>query len=99
MIKSKRMNWKIIASNLREALAQLEEVQTRIDKRDYPAEGELQVLLEHVYHHINCAWNIRRIKTKDYANLTEDDFNQWGKFPKEMEAFKIQKKRRPKVRL
>lgn len=55
MIKSKRMNWKIIASNLREALEQLDEVQTRIDKKDYPAEGELQVLLEHVYHHINCA--------------------------------------------
>ncbi len=98
MTKSKRMNWRIVDSNLREALEQLEEVHDRISKKDYPAEGELQILLEHVYHHLNCAWNIRRIKTKDYANLTDADFNKWSRFPKEIEAFKIDKPRKEKIR-
>lgn len=88
-----RMNWKIIASNLREAREQLEEIEKQIEKKDYPAEVELQLLLEHAYHHLNCAWNIRRIKTKEYANLTDDDFNRWGQFPKDIEIFKIKKKR------
>ena len=74
--KQNRMNWRIIASNLREAREQLEEIEKQIESKDYPAEVELQLFLEHAYHHLNCAWNIRRVKTKEYANLTEDDFNR-----------------------
>jgi hypothetical protein len=92
--KSKnRMNWKIIAGEIREAREQLEEIEKQIEKKDYPAEVELQLSFEHAYHHLNCAWHIRRVRTKEYANLTDDDFNKWGQFPKDIELPKIEKKR------
>lgn len=91
------MNWGIVASNLREAREQLEEIEKQIQKKKYPDEIELQLFLEHAYHHLNFAWNIRRIKTKEYANLTDDDFNRWGQFPKDIELPKIDIKRARKT--
>jgi hypothetical protein len=95
--KQNRMNWRIIASNLREAREQLEEIERQIEKKTFPDEIELQLWLEHAYHHLNFAWNIRRIKTKEYAHLTDDDFNRWGQFPKDIELPKLEKKRTKKL--
>jgi hypothetical protein len=44
-------------------------------------------MLQHAYHHLNFAWNTRRISTKHYSNLTDKEFNKWGKFPKEIDSF------------
>lgn len=88
--KTKRLNWQIIASNLREAREQLEEIERLIEKKKYPHEVELQLFIEHAYHHLNSSWNIRRTKTKDYANLSDEDFNRWGQFPKDIELPKIE---------
>lgn len=91
------MNWKIIAGDLREAREQIEEIEQRILKKDY-SEGGLYIDLQHAYHHLNFAWNVRRIKTKEYANLTDKDFNRWGQFPKDIEAFKVTEKRITKAK-
>ena len=85
----RKLNWEIILSNLAEAREQLDEIELRVRKGESPAEGEFQVMLEHAYHHLNFAWNIRHVSTKRYAQLTDDEFNQWGKFPKDLEESKI----------
>ena len=46
---------------------------------------ELSVDLQHAYHHLNFAWNARYISTKRYANLTDEDFAKWGKYPIDIE--------------
>jgi len=81
----KRLNWRIILSNLEEAREQLEDIERRTKLRPRVSEEELQVFLQHVYHHLNFAWNARRVATARYANLTDGEFRQWGKYPKEIE--------------
>lgn len=90
------MNWKLIASNLREAREQIVEIEQRIERKDY-SEAELYIDLQHAYHHLNFAWNIRTVKTKKYTEMTDTDFNRWGQFPKDIETFKLTKKRLKKT--
>lgn len=73
------MNRKIIESNIKEAREQIEE----IEKRLYAnlTEGELLVMLQHAYHHLNFAWNARRVSNSRYAKLSEKEFNEWSKYP------------------
>ena len=78
----KRLNWKIIESNIREARQELQELESQIGKTRKPAEIEFELSLRHAYHHLNSAWNIRHTKTQKYRKLTESDFKKWGKFPK-----------------
>ena len=84
-----KLNWEIILSNVAEAREQLEQIETRARDGRKPAEGELQVMLEHAYHHLNFAWNVRHVSTRRYSNLSDDEFNQWGKYPKELEEAKV----------
>lgn len=83
-----RMNWKIIDSNIREAREQLEEIERLISSNN-PSEEELQVMVEHAYHHLNFAWNARRVTTKQYSKLTYEEFNRWGKYPSDIETFVV----------
>ena len=85
----RKLNWEIILSNLAEAREQIAEIELRVRNGEVLSEGEFQVMLEHAYHHLNFAWNIRHVSTKRYTRLTDDEFNQWGKFPKEIEESQI----------
>jgi hypothetical protein len=44
-------------------------------------EEELQVGLQHAYHRVNFAWNVRRISTSEYSKLTQSQFESWGRYP------------------
>ena len=91
-----RLNWKIILYNIAEAREQLEQIEMRAKNGKKPAEGKLQVMLEHAYHHLNFAWNIRHVPTKRYSKLSDAEFNRWSKFPKEIEEWKIERKKKRK---
>ena len=80
-----KLNWKIILSNLAEAREQIEQIEELAKGKKKPSEVEFQIMLAHAYHHLNFAWNIRHTSTISYANLTEDDFNKWGKYPTDIE--------------
>ena len=85
-----RLNWEIIASNISEAREQLEAIEKRISDGDLPNEEEFQVQMEHALHHLAFAWNIRRFSTKRYSKLSDKEFNEWSKFPPELEPFHIE---------
>jgi hypothetical protein len=89
-----RLNWKIILYNIAEAREELERIEALAKSGKKPAEGELQLMLEHAYHHLNFAWNVRRVSSKRYAHLSDEEFNQWSKFPKEIEEYKVEIKRK-----
>ena len=93
-----KLNWEIILSNVAAACEELERIKARVEGGDPPAEGQLQIMLEHAYHHLNCAWNVRHVSTKSYAQLTDADFNRWSQFPKEIEEWKIVKRKDKGVR-
>ena len=48
-------------------------------------ENSLYVSLDHAYHHLNWAWNIRRIPEERVWKCDEKDFKNWSKFPKAMQ--------------
>jgi hypothetical protein len=83
------MNKKIVISNLEEAANELEAILARLSTDIEYSEDQFQVNLEHVYHHLNTAWNIRHTTSEVYANMTDDQFNEWSKFPKEMQTYSI----------
>jgi hypothetical protein len=87
----KKLNWPIILSNIAEAREQLQQIEARANTGEKISEVEFQILLEHAYHHLNFAWQIRHTPTKRYANLTDEDFNLWSKYPKEIKAYRVEK--------
>lgn len=91
-----KLNWEVILYNIADAREELERIEAKVKSGAAPAEGGFQIMLEHTYHHLNFAWNIRHISSKRYAHLTNEEFNQWSKFPKEIEVWKIRKQRKAK---
>jgi len=76
-------NRAIIRSDIASAIEELHKLEQKAASGAL-TEDELQVGLNHAYHHLNFAWNIRRISTSEYARLTQDQFEQWGKYPTEI---------------
>jgi len=77
-------NPRIIESNLSEAIEQLEKLRDCAARKELE-EVQLQVGLQHAYHHLNFAWNVRRVSTSEYRNLTQAQFDRWGKYPSGIE--------------
>ena len=80
----KDINWDIVLSNIAEARHELESMESIIKKKTF-SEGELQVGLQHAYHHLNFAWNVRHVSTRRYAHLSDAEFRKWGKYPREID--------------
>jgi hypothetical protein len=80
-----KINWRTIKVDIAEARGQLQDIEKRIKKRDFPSEPEFQIMLQHAYHHLNFAWNARHKTTKQYASLSDADFKTWGKYPRDIE--------------
>ena len=80
-MKKRRLNWKIIASNVREAREELESLEKIVQDGKARSEIALQISLQHAYHHLNFAWHVRRQETERYAHQTKRDFKRWGRFP------------------
>lgn len=70
----------IVLLNIAEAREQLEEIEKALLNQSYE-EVELQIHLEHAYHHLNYAWNIRGESDEALAAHTAADFARWSKYP------------------
>jgi hypothetical protein len=82
--QKKRLNRRIIADNLAEAIEELEALHRHASTGKLN-EAELQVGLCHAYHHLNFAWNVRFVPTSQYAALTDSQFKRWGRYPSDIE--------------
>ncbi len=52
-------------------------------EKEHPfTEMTLFVSLDHAYHHLNWAWNIRRTPEERIWHFTQESARKWGKFPK-----------------
>ena len=85
----KNLNWEIIKINIAEAREELKGIEAQIESGELLDEVEYQIKMEHVYHHLNFAWNARNISIDRYVNLTDKDFNKFGKFPEDIELAEI----------
>jgi hypothetical protein len=85
---SKR-NWRVIQSNLREAREQIEILEAAARSSPKPSDIELAIGLEHAYHHLNFAWNARFASEAEFRTLSDEQFNKWSRYPRELKPFRI----------
>ena len=70
-----------VIEQLREAHEELSRTIAEIEASpDYDV-GEFFVAIQHIYHHLNTAWNSRDETAASVAALTDDKFYEWRRFP------------------
>jgi hypothetical protein len=47
--------------------------------------GDYRVDMEHLYHHINSAWNGRDASPESVDACSQEDFDRWRQFPTDIE--------------
>ena len=75
-----------------EAKEQLEEIVETLEKAISVNEWRLQAPFEHLYHHINYAWNARYSTDRQQRKLSNRDFNRWSKVPRQLCEFGLAKR-------
>jgi len=70
----------IVRQNIAEAREQLEEIEKSLLDPEYN-ECELRIELEHAYHHLNYAWNIRNESDATVVAHSNESFAKWSKYP------------------
>ena len=78
------MNKQWILFHLGEALEEIESTIKDIEGDPEYDTPEYSVAIEHLYHHVNTAWNSRNssdIETED----TDVNFKKWRQFPKDID--------------
>jgi hypothetical protein len=83
-MRRRPFNRRNISFNLGEAAEELLSLLEKA-KNETLEEEQLQVGLLHAYHHLNLAWNTRRISTSQHAKEVQTRFAEWGKYPQEIE--------------
>ena len=43
--------------------------------------GEFLVAMQHLYHHLNTAWNSRDASPDQVKSENDEDFGRWSQFP------------------
>ena len=70
------------AQNLKEAKEQIEYILNNLASNPEYSEEEFKICLEHAYHHLNFAWNIKKVDEQRAEACSEDDFKKWSKYPR-----------------
>ena len=83
------MNKDHILFHLNEAIEQLSETISQLRTDTEITEGEYYVAMQHAYHHLNTAWNARGIASVRIENATDEDFNDWGSFPVDIDLMTV----------
>jgi len=74
-------NDKWILNNLKEAKEELDRTINEIECNAEYEECEFKIAMEHIYFHLNTAWNSRR---EDIDKCGVEMFDEWGKFPEDI---------------
>lgn len=74
-----------IVFNLREALSALTETIKEIESNNEYDEAEFYVAMQHIYHHLNHAWNARRVAIEKSWNADKNTFDKWRQFPTDID--------------
>jgi hypothetical protein len=80
-VRGLTVNARSVRENLVEAQEQLDEIIRDLDSGAIADEDKLLVPLQHVYFHLNFAWNTRRSPDGKVIECAQRDFDRWGKFP------------------
>ena len=78
------MNKDYVQFHLQEALEEIEATIKEIDSKNDYGQAEFTVAVNHIYHHINTAWNARNSTEREAQECSESNFQKWRQFPTDM---------------
>jgi hypothetical protein len=67
--------------HLQEATEELQRTIREIENEPEYGYGEFSVAMEHLYHHLNTAWNARDESPECVRACSDADFVRWRQFP------------------
>lgn len=67
----------------------------RIWKRVPLCASALHVIFEHVYHHVNFAWNSRFASAARVVACAKRDYERWMKFPEDFPSLQVSREVKP----
>jgi len=80
-----KLIWEDISYNLEDVLEELQKLDSLISSGNMPDEIEFQIAMQHIYHHLNFAWNTRYDPIENHIDLTQEQFVKRGRFPEDLE--------------
>jgi hypothetical protein len=83
------MNKDQVLFHLQEAAEELNRTVAELEGDPEYCEAELYVAMQHLYHHVNTAWNSRRVDPTDLERATDQDFNTWGAYPADLPVMEV----------
>jgi hypothetical protein len=78
------MNREHVLFHLQEAEEELSGTIAALRKDPEYDIGDFLVAMQHLYHHLNTAWNGRDATPEQVAACTEEDFNKCDRFPMDL---------------
>jgi hypothetical protein len=70
--------------HLREAAEELQRTIGAVESTPEYDYGEFVVAMQHLYHHLNTAWNARDESSERVAACSDGDFVRWRQFPQDL---------------
>jgi hypothetical protein len=78
------MNREYILYNLKAASEELTNTIKEIEDNETYEYGDYWVGIQHLYHHINTAWNARESTKEESDVCSESNFYKWRTFPTDL---------------
>lgn len=82
---SSTLNKEYILFHLREAKEELDRTILDLERDPEYDFGEFSVAIQHLYHHVNTAWNAREVSVAEAEECSEENFYRWRLFPQDVE--------------
>jgi len=79
------MNLDYILYNMREAHKDLGRAIEELVAESTHYESDLYLAMQHVYHHLNTAWNARHSTPEQSGVCTAEDFHRWRQYPPDLD--------------
>jgi hypothetical protein len=83
------MNRDWVLTNLREANEELTRTIADIERDATYDFGEYRVAMQHLYHHLNTAWNARDASPLAVQASTDAIFNRWSALPSDLPMMEV----------
>ncbi len=80
-----KLNKDYIIYNLEEAKSEIDTILRSINAHPGYMEDDFRPVMQHIYHHINTAWNSRFTTRKETHEYTQPDFFKWRQFPTDID--------------
>ena len=84
------MNKNLVVFHLSEAHEELQRTLEEISEDSEYGQGDFLVAMQHLYHHLNTAWNARDVSDAVAEPGSNELFNRWGKFPQDVPLMRVE---------